>query len=445
MIRSMQFRLLVAFSLVILVTIGVVSVFVGRSAAREIQMHERRAEETRVARAAAWLTQTFVQRQGWTDIQPFVEQLGEVYGQRVVLSDSSGTVVADSEKSFLGRPEDPRWRPSAMPLRRGTALVGTLYVNPELAGLSVPVQGLVASVNRFLLIGGLLAVALALALTFWLSRRISAPVHAMTKAVRRLGQGDFAQRVNVRGNDEVAELGRSFNSMAQGLEQAEQLRRNMGSDAAHELRTPLSNISGYLEAIKDGVAQPDSETIQSLHEEAVLMGKLVNDLQELTLADAGELILSRRPEDIADTIRKAISAMQPKIDLGGLSVHLNVPAGRLSCDIDSQRIGQVLRNLLANALTHTPDGGSITVSARESGNQVEVIVSDTGEGIPPGDLPHVFDRFYRVDRSRTRDTGGSGLGLTIVKRLVEAHGGTIQVQSEPGKGSRFTFTLPKAR
>jgi len=251
--------------------------------------------------------------------------------------------------------------------------------------------------------------------------------------------------VNVRGNDEVAELGRSFNSMAQGLEQAEQLRRNMVSDAAHELRTPLSNISGYLEAIKDGVAQPDSETIQSLHEEAVLMGKLVNDLQELTLADAGELILSRRPEDIADTIRKAISAMQPKIDLGGLSVHLNVPAGRLSCDIDSQRIGQVLRNLLANALTHTPDGGSITVSARESGNQVEVIVSDTGEGIPPGDLPHVFDRFYRVDRSRTRDTGGSGLGLTIVKRLVEAHGGTIQVQSEPGKGSRFTFTLPKAR
>ncbi|HLC23016.1 MAG TPA: ATP-binding protein [Dehalococcoidia bacterium] len=445
MIRSMQFRLLVAFSLVILVTIGVVSVFVGRSAAREIQIHERRADETRVARAAAWLTQTFVQRQGWTDIQPFVEQLGEVYGQRVVLSDSSGTVVADSEKSFLGRPEDPRWRPSAMPLRRGTALVGTLYVNPELAGRSVPVQSLVASVNRFLLIGGLLAVALALALTFWLSRRISAPVHAMTQAVRRLGQGDFAQRVNVRGNDEVAELGRSFNSMAQGLEQAEQLRRNMVSDAAHELRTPLSNISGYLEAIKDGVAQPDSETIQSLHEEAVLMGKLVNDLQELTLADAGELILSRRPEDIADTIRKAISAMQPKIDLGGLSVHLDVPAGRLSCDIDSQRIGQVLRNLLANALTHTPDGGSITVSARESGNQVEVIVSDTGEGIPPGDLPHVFDRFYRVDRSRTRDTGGSGLGLTIVKRLVEAHGGTIQVQSEPGKGSRFTFTLPKAR
>src|SRR3972149_10316657 len=141
MIRSMQFRLLVAFSLVILVTIGVVSVFVGRSAAREIQIHERRADETRVARAAAWLTQTFVQRQGWTDIQPFVEQLGEVYGQRVVLSDSSGTVVADSEKSFLGRPEDPRWGPSAVPLRRGTALVGTLYGDPGLAGGSVAAEG----------------------------------------------------------------------------------------------------------------------------------------------------------------------------------------------------------------------------------------------------------------------------------------------------------------
>jgi len=190
--------------------------------------------------------------------------------------------------------------------------------------------------------------------------------------------------------------------------------------------------------------QPDASTLHSIYEEALLLSKLVEDLQELALADAGQLQLFRQPENIDEVIEKAASAVRPEINAKGLSLTIDLPDEPPLCEIDSHRIGQVLRNLLNNAVAHTAEGGAITITAREAGNQVEIAVVDKGEGIPPEDLPHIFERFYRVDRSRTRRTGGSGLGLTIAKRLVEAHGGKIEVQSKLGEGSRFTFTVPKA-
>ncbi|MDO8472635.1 MAG: ATP-binding protein [Dehalococcoidia bacterium] len=443
MTKSLQFRLLIGFTIVIVLAIGAVSIFVARAASREIQAYQQRADDAQDIRVESMLTQIYLQRQGWTDIQPFVEQLGTIYGQRVVLADSTGTVVADSGKTFLGKQYDTRWMPAALPLQRGPTRVGTLFVNPELIGLN-PVQSLVASVNRFLLLGGLGAILLAFAFTFWLSRRMSAPVHALTTAAGRLGQGDFSQRVDVRGDDEIAELGRSFNSMANDLAQTEQLKRNMVSDAAHELRTPLSNIRGYLEAMKDGVVAPEPAALQSLYDEALLMAKLVDELQELTLADSGKLELFRQPEDISELVRSAALAIQPRVDSCGLSLELDLAQGLPKASVDAQRIGQVLRNLLSNAVAHTPGGGRISISTWDAGSRVAVSVADTGEGIGLADLPHVFDRFYRADTSRSRATGGSGLGLTIAKRLVEAHSGVIEAQSEPGRGSKFTFTVPKA-
>jgi two-component system sensor histidine kinase BaeS len=217
----------------------------------------------------------------------------------------------------------------------------------------------------------------------------------------------------------------------------------MVADVAHELRTPLSNIRGYLEAIRDGIKKPDADTIRSLEEEATLLSRLVDDLQELSLAESGELRLNCQTEDIVELIKQAIAMKQTQAAARGVLVSADVPGKLPLVSIDSLRIGQVLRNLLDNALAHTAKGGTITVTARQEGNRrVEVAVTDTGEGIPPEDLPHIFERFYRVDKSRTRATGGSGLGLTIAKRLVEAHGGNIEAQSELGKGSRFSFTVP---
>ena len=446
MIHGLQFRLLLAFTVVIVVAIGAASLFVAHSTAGEVRQYQQQSEETRGARMERALSRYYTSRGEWTGIQPFVEQMATLSEERIVLTDSSGVVVADSDTGLLGMRPDPRWSGRVLPMRRGGGELGTLYINPESAPQAdtTSVQNLSGSINLFLVWGGLLGLGVAMAFTFVLSRRISAPICTLTSAARRLGQGDFSQRVAIHGKDEVGELARTFNSMADDLMRAEQLRRNLVADAAHELRTPLSNIRGYLEAIRDGVMQPDASTLHSIYEEALLLSKLVEDLQELALADAGQLQLFRQPENIDEVIEKAASAVRPEINAKGLSLTIDLPDEPPLCEIDSHRIGQVLRNLLNNAVAHTAEGGAITITAREAGNQVEIAVVDKGEGIPPEDLPHIFERFYRVDRSRTRRTGGSGLGLTIAKRLVEAHGGKIEVQSKLGEGSRFTFTVPKA-
>jgi signal transduction histidine kinase len=273
---------------------------------------------------------------------------------------------------------------------------------------------------------------------------MSSPIGVLANAARRLGRGDLSQRVEFQGKGEVGELAQAFNSMAANLERAEQLRRNMIADVAHELRTPLSNIQGYLEAIRDRVMKPNAATIRSLNEETALLSRLVDELQELSLAEAGELKLVYHAEDIAKLVKQAVTSWQPQVAAKEISLSLDLHDNLPLVNIDRQRVNEVLHNLLKNAVAHTHKGGTINVAAMVQGDWVEVGVSDTGEGIPAEDLPNIFERFYRVDRSRARATGGSGLGLTIAKRLVEAHGGKITVQSELGKGSRFAFTLPIA-
>jgi signal transduction histidine kinase len=278
-------------------------------------------------------------------------------------------------------------------------------------------------------------------MTLIFSRRILSPIKVLTEAARRLGQGDFSPRLELKDKGEVGELARAFNTMANDLERAEQLRRNMVADVAHELRTPLSNIRGYLEAVNDGMMKPDAEAIQSLNEEAVRLTRLIDELQELSLAEAGELKLICQDEDISKLIKQAALALKTQAASKGVSVSIDLASDVPLVSIDSQRIAQVLHNLLDNALVHTDKGARITIGATRKDNWVEVAVVDTGAGIPDEDLPNIFERFYRVDKSRARATGGSGLGLTIAKRLVEAHGGNIEVQSELGKGTRLAFTL----
>jgi signal transduction histidine kinase len=443
-IYSLHFRLIAAFALVIIVIIGSVFLFAYHTTRGEIGRLGERMEQMRAGRMEFELSRYYSQQRGWEGIQPFIAQWGNLYGGRIILTDNDGMVVADSEGELLGKPysADEPGRPMLPPW--GTGSIGILYISPgespelDLASLHIVYR----AIGRFFIWGGLLAVAIALILTFVLSRRILAPVKALTHASRRLGKGDFSQRVHFKGKGEVGELAQSFNSMADNLEHAEQLRRNMVADAAHELRTPLSNLSGYLEAIRDGVIKPDPDTIRSLDEEASSLSRLVNDLQELSLADAGELKLARQKEDISKLIKQVLAVLQPQAAAKGLMISTSLPDRLPPTNIDQHRIRQVLRNLLENAVAHTSQGGSITVTAWQQDNQIKISMVDTGEGIPVEDLPNIFERFYRVDKSRTRATGGSGLGLTIAKRLVEAHDGKIEVESEPGKGSTFTFTLP---
>ena len=442
MLHSLRFRLLVAFTLVIMVAVGAVYFFVHQTTGGEIRRYGERSELARLGRVGFELNRYYREQGGWEGIQPYVEQWGSLYGRRIILTDSSGVVVADSQGELIGaqyitdtpgRPLSPPWEESVS---------GTLYISPGQSADFPSPRGLSQAISRFLIWGALLAVAIALLFTFFLSRRISAPVKTLALAARRLGQGDLSQRVQFKDKGEMGEMAEAFNSMASDLERAEQLRRNMVADAAHELRTPLSNIRGYLEAIRDGIKKPDADTIRSLGEEATLLSRLVDELQELSLAEAGELKLDCQMEDINRLIKETLAAIQTQAKAKEISVAIDLAEDIPAVNADSQRIRQVLRNLLDNAMAHTAKRGTITVTARKQHNYVKVSIIDTGDGIPAEDLPNVFERFYRVDKSRTRASGGSGLGLTIAKRLIEAHGGIIEAQSELGKGSRFTFTLP---
>ena len=448
MIHRLWFRLALTFAVIILVTVVAIYFFVSERIATEMKDYATISAQYRSLQIRSQLYFHYLDKGSWEDVQPVVEALG-VSGTRIILVAVNGTVVGDSKGELLGANyTDSSNDPLEMSLVRGGVkeVLGHAYItaDPATEPYVTPFLRLSSSINRSLILGGSLAIGIALLLTFALSRRMTSPIGVLAKAARRLGHGDLSQRVRLQGEGEVTALAQAFNSMAADLEYAEQLRRNMVADVAHELRTPLSNIQGYLEAIRDGVIEPNAAAIRSLNEEASLLSRLVNELQELSLAEAGELKLVYQAEDITNLVKQAVTPWQPQVTARELSLSVELPDDLPLVNIDWQRVNQVLHNILENAVAHTPKGGAINVTAGAKGKWVEVSVSDTGEGIPAEDLPHIFERFYRVDKSRARATGGSGLGLTIARRLIEAHGGTIAVQSKLGEGSRFSFTLPVA-
>jgi signal transduction histidine kinase len=280
--------------------------------------------------------------------------------------------------------------------------------------------------------------AVALLLAFALSGRILHPVSELTAAAHRMRQGDLDVRVVPRGDDEIARLGRAFNEMAERLGDIERTKRQMVGDVAHELRSPVTNLRCGLEAIQDGLVALDRDRIDALHSETLLLQRLIADLQDLALAEAGSLALERQPVDVAEIVRRALGA-----DPGGAAVTVAIDPRAAEVTADAGRLEQILRNLVSNARRHTPDDGRIDIRATRDGRQVRIAVADTGSGIRPEHLPHVFDRFYRADPSRDRATGGAGLGLAIVRRLVEAHGGSVAAASEgEGLGTTVTISIP---
>jgi len=274
------------------------------------------------------------------------------------------------------------------------------------------------------------------------AQRIVAPVRALAEAARRIAGGDLSQRISITSRDELGEMAAAFNEMAAKLEEQRELRHRAMADIAHELRTPLSVLQIDLESIEDGLTIPTPEVIIGLQEELTLLNRLVEDLRMLSLAEAGELTMSVQPLDLAELIRATLERVRSTAREKDVSVSVDLVEPLPLVAGDDQRLAQVLINLLSNAFKHTPAGGLITVAAQQVGQMIQVAVKDTGEGIPASELPSIFERFYRADRARSRDTGGSGLGLSIARSLVEAHGGRMWVESTEGQGSTFYFTLP---
>jgi signal transduction histidine kinase len=310
-------------------------------------------------------------------------------------------------------------------------------------------SGFRSGVNEALAISAGAALLAALVVSLWMSRKVVAPVQAITHASLRIADGHFDQRVggsdvDPEKMDELAQLAQAFNQMAERLEHTEQIRSQLLGDVSHELRTPLTAIIGSMEALVDGVLPAERATFEQIEQEADRLQRLVNDLQELSRVEAGAYELDRQPVSIEDLVQSAVKRVSPQFQQKGVSLTSDLALRLPDLLGDPDRLLQVLINLLSNACQYTPVGGDVRIQAKLQGNEAVIAVIDNGIGIPAEHLPNLFTRFYRVDKSRTRQAGGgSGIGLTIARHLVEAHGGRIWAESAgPGKGSRFTFTLP---
>lgn len=306
-----------------------------------------------------------------------------------------------------------------------------------------------SAVGEALLRAGLAAFVVAVVVSIFVSQRVVSPVQEMTTASQYIAEGHYDQRVEIPGGvssgdlDELAQLAISFNNMAEKLYQTENMRRQLIGDISHELRTPLTTIKGSMEGLLDGVLPPTPETFQNIYREADRLQRLVADLQELSRVEAGAVSLELHPVDISLQVEAVFQRMRSQFDDKGVNLELRITPEMPLVLADEDRISQILINLLGNALQYTLEDGQVSVTAKQVGTEIQICVMDTGIGVPVEHIHHVFTRFYRVDESRSRPGGGSGIGLTIAKHLVEAHGGRLWVESEGiGKGSSFNFTVP---
>lgn len=297
---------------------------------------------------------------------------------------------------------------------------------------------------RVIFIGILLATMMALLLGLILARTLARPLRQLIAATRAMAKGALGTQVDIRTKDELGELGSAFNSMSTDLARSLQLRRQMTADIAHDLRTPLSVILGYTEALSDGKFAGDASIYAILHDEATQLSRLIDDLRMLSLADAGELPLQRNVMPPRELLERAAAAHRVKAEQKGVHLHVAAPLDLPRVDVDPERMQQVLGNLVSNALRYTAAGGEIALRGDVVDGQVALHVQDSGSGIEPGELPFIFERFYRGDRSRHSNSGESGLGLPIAKSLVEMHKGAISVASHVGEGTTFTIVLPVA-
>ncbi len=489
--RSLFFRLLGAFALVILALAVIVAGLVNRATTGQFRLYADRNGQLWATQLAPQLADYYVQQGSWQGVEARLQGSGGIarpgtgmmgsggmgmmgsgtagtsdmwamMGLRVLLADPRGRVIGDSADLLTGRTLPAAQLATGTPIQVNGQTVGIVIGASVAAPVAAsPAGAFLTEVNRSILLAVLAAGVVALALGALLFFQLTAPMRRLTAAAHAIAAGDLSQRVAVRSRDELGELAGAFNTMAANLAASEGQRRQMVADVAHELRTPLSVMQANLEAMQDGILPTDAEQLASLHEETLLLSRLVADLRLLSLAETGQLKLERAETDLSELVRKATERMRSAAQAKGIHLQTDLPpASPVRADAD--RVNQVIGNLVDNALRYTPAGGVVTVQVSlatpdradtplpPAGRKLYlVMVTDSGAGIPPADLPHVFDRFYRADKSRTRSSGGSGLGLAIVRYLVEAHGGRVwaespihQVTGNQGYGTRFFFTLP---
>jgi two-component system OmpR family sensor kinase len=486
-----------AFSVLIIVIMSTVAIWINRSAVAEFRKYITLREVRVPGSGVEELVEYYQRRGSWEGVESLLAEgvyfsadwrgirlgatLAEIEPKEkgrqpdVLFADADGRVVFDSDGKVKGKLLSRSEIANAWPITK-TDDADTDHPNEPIGYLLLffsftePVgeleQRFLDRVEQMLFAGTALAVISMLVVGALLNRRLNAPLQRLAAAARAVAEGDLGQQVATGGSIEVAQVGQAFNEMTAALQEAETLRQNMVADVAHELRTPLSVLQGNLWAILNDAYPLEKAEISRLYDETRLLSRLVEDLRDLALADAGQLYLDLRPTDVAQIIHHTVDNFGLAAEAQKLSLTVQLPDDLAPAQADPDRVAQVLRNLLVNALRHTPPGGSVTVTVSSTveaalpptgeaallptGEAMEIAIADTGEGIAPDDLPHVFERFWRADPARARSksdgegrlAGGTGLGLSVAQSLVEAHGGQIWVESTPGEGTVFRFTLP---
>lgn len=447
--RSLRSKLILAFLLVSLIVIALVAVFARWNTSTEFQRYvfDRNQEnllsvlETYYAREASWegVEDNFPRGpMPFNAGQPQPMSVGEI-----VLLDADKNVVIGGRGYHKGDQLTDAQIADALPVEEEGEIIGYVVLRRD-AFREQPIESaFIARLSQTLFLGSVVVVSIALLLGFFIARSLTQPLQQLTAATRQVAAGDLDVAVDVKSTDELGELAQSFNTMNQRLAQSRNLRRQMTADIAHELRTPVSVILGYADGLKDKVIPASDETFELIQEQAEQLEHLIDDLRTLTRVEAGELHLDLALCDPIPLVERTMAAFEHQAARHEVALHLEAQGTVAPILIDPDRFKQVLSNLLSNALQYTPTSGQITTTITSDEREVSLTVADTGPGIPPEDLDRIFMRFYRRDSSRSRDTGGSGLGLSIAKSLVERQGGHISVASEVGKGTRFTITLPR--
>jgi signal transduction histidine kinase len=439
------YQLIGAFAIATICAIMIVYAFADWSIQERFRTYRARAATLQARPLQRFLTSYYYHFGSWEGLSELLNpQLQELppLEQPLVIADATGLVFISSDPRLLGRRLSERELSAGVPIRVRGERVGTLIMAIPAGTFNPLEQAFSQSVRDSILLAGAIALIIALGLGILFVRRLARPLEELRVAAEQISQGRSPPRVHITSSDELGRLGQTFNQMAESLQRSEALRRQLILDIAHELRNPLMVQQSHLELLLDNVVPPTPEQLQTIYEQNLLLGRLVRDLQLLALADAGELQIVRVPTQFREILQRVIAHIHPTLEEKQIALEAQIADDLPTVSVDPQRIEQVLLNLLDNACRYTPPGGKIVLSAYREDCAVHVSVRDGGPGIAPEDLPHIFERFYRGDKSRARSSGGTGLGLSIAKALIEAHGGRIWAENAPQGGACFHFTVP---
>jgi len=461
---KLQTKLIIAFASIVIVIALLQSFFFQQRVGNDFEDYISQNESERIILWQELLTEYYIYYGSFEGVQEFLDnskvdirsKKGYMGGRNyllpmidnldIIVVNSEGIVVGDSNQLFIGQKSEDIVGIREDIIIDGEKVGELIAFREKTMGLQTIEDQFIDSMNVSIIFSAIISVFIAVIFGIFISSKITKPLEKLMIGIRHLSKGDTSYRVQVDTKDEFNHLATAFNDMSMQIKQNEDVRRTLVADVAHELRTPLAILSGRLESIQEGALEPTQEVIIQLNDEVYRLTRLVNDLQQLSLAEAGKLPLNKSDVNINEMVQRVIYHFSWLAEEKNIKISFQTTID-FDINIDSDRITQVIINILGNSLRHTPENGKIIIELfkNSSDNDVIIKLKDSGPGIDKEHLPYIFDRFYRTDASRSRDQGGTGLGLSIAKGFVEAHGGNISVESENGNGSTFIIAIPNER